>query len=188
MLMHNDKTVSVPTPEKYMVVETIGSFVSNKPYITVPLDCPVDTVLTIMSHSGKRVAGVIDDHGVLKGFLTRSSLFGRLVITPGFDVGLGIDATQIKALSAADVMTLSPAFLPSELDIKDAKAIMTAHGFHYMPVLGDDARLMGIADLAEIMAAEEQEKDDFDEDASLSIHLMRNDTHGVPYGIASHAA
>ena len=185
MLMYHDKTLPVPTHKAHDQDETIGNFVAAKPYITVPLDCPVDTVLTIMSHSGKRVAGVIDDHGMLMGFLTRSDLFGRLVISPGFDVGLGINADHIKALSASDVMTLNPAFLPSELSLEDAITLMTAHGYHYMPVLGDDARLMGIADLTELTVAQAQKDAAFDEEENLSIHLMRHDTHGVPYGIAA---
>ena len=52
--------------------ETIGDFVAEQPYLSVPPDCPVESILNIMSHSGKRVAGVVDADRTLLGFLTRS--------------------------------------------------------------------------------------------------------------------
>lgn len=160
--------------------ETIGDFVSEKAYLSVPPDCPVETILNIMSHSGKRVAGVVDPDRTLLGFLTRSNIFGKLVIEPGFDVGTGIQTREIKSMTAADVIIHHPAFLASELDIKDALSIMGEYGYQYMPVLSDHARLAGIADLRDLVTMEQENNRRIVEHKNnLLSHLMHHGTYGL---------
>jgi CBS domain-containing protein len=160
--------------------ETIGTFVSEKAYLSVPPDCPVETILNIMSHSGKRVAGVVDPDRTLLGFLTRSNIFGKLVIEPGFDVGTGIQTRAIKSMTAADVMIHHPAFLASELDIRDALSIMGEYGYQYMPVLSDYARLVGIADLRDLALIEQDHNRRIVEHKNnLLSHLMHHGTYGL---------
>lgn len=156
--------------------ENIGAFVADRPCLRVAPDCPVDTVLNIMSHMGRRVAGVVNPDGTLRGFLTRSGIFGGLVFDADFTIQTGL----VRAMTAADVMIPNPAFLPSELGTADALSLMAEHGYQYMPVLGDDAKLVGIADLRDLALGEQEttrqmvaEKD------NLLSYLMHHETYGL---------
>jgi len=161
-----------------VIPETIGDFVSEQTYLSLPPDCPVETILNIMNHNGKRVAGVVDADRILLGFLTRSNIFGKLVIEPGFDVGAEIQTRAIKSLTAADVMIHHPAFLASELGIKDALAIMGEYGYQYMPVLCERARLIGIADLRDLSAMEQENNRKLVEHKNnLLSHLLHHGTY-----------
>lgn len=157
--------------------ETIGELVAGTPALRVHVDCPVNTILTLMGQSNTPVAAVVgrDDH--LHGFITRSDLFKKLIIGQGVDMGLGIDTNELKVMTAQDVMLTSPAFLLSELSLRDALEIMGESGFHYMPVLGDDARLVGIADMRDVVAAEREVSRSLDggKDELLS-YLMHRET------------
>lgn len=156
--------------------ESIGEFVSARTCLRVAADCPIDTVLNLMSHMGRRVAGVVNKDGTLRGFLTRSSIFGGLVFDADFTVQTGI----VRAMVAEDVMIENPSFLPSELSTRDALSLMAEHGFQYMPVLGDHAQLVGIADLRDLSLGEQESTRRIVEDKdNLLSYLM----HHEPYGL-----
>lgn len=159
--------------------ETIGGLVSNRLHLRLRPDCPVETVLTIMAHNGKRVAGVVDRDGTLQGFLTRSSLFGRLIIGPGIDTGHSVDTAAIKNMTAGDVMIANPVFLASELPIPDALAIMTEYGFRSMPVLGDGGYLLGIAEMRDLVMAEQENlRQAIESKDSLLSYFMHHEAYG----------
>ena len=156
--------------------ESIGEFVASRPCLRVAAHCPIDTVLNRMNHMGRRVAGVVNADGSLRGFLTRSSIFGGLIFDTDFSIHTGI----IRTMVAEDVMIENPSFLPSELASSDALSLMAEHGFQYMPVLGDQARLIGIADLRDLALGEQKSARRAVEDQdNLLSYLM----HQEPYGL-----
>jgi CBS domain-containing protein len=63
---------------------------------------------------------------------------------------------MLHNMSAADVMIANPAFLPSELGLNDALAIMTEYGYHAMPVLEDHGRLVGLAEMRVLVEATQE--------------------------------
>lgn len=173
---YNDDEIFTVDPSR---PETIGGLVAGRPHLRLRADCPVETVLTVMAHNNKRVAGIVDKDGILHGFLTRSALFGHLIIGSGFDVGASIDTSVIKSMTAGDVMIANPVFLPSELSVDDALAIMIEYGFHTMPVLDDGGILVGMAEISDL-ARVEQDKlhDEIDDRNALLSRLSDTNTPG----------
>lgn len=156
--------------------ESIGAFVADRPCLRVAADCPVNIVLNIMSHTGRRVAGIINADGSLRGFLTRSSIFGGLV----FDSDLALRTNMVRAMTTQDVMIPNPAFLPSELATSDALSLMAEHGYQYMPVLGDNAQLIGIADLRDLALSEQETaRQTVEEKDNLLSYLLHHETYAL---------
>ncbi len=174
--VHKTQNTQAHTAVALATVESIGAFVADRPCLRVAADCPVDTVLNIMSHTGRRVAGIVNPDGTLRGFLTRSSIFGGLV----FDADLAVHTSMVRAMTAADVMITNPAFLPSELGTADALSLMAEHGYQYMPVLGDDAKLIGIADLRDLALGEQETtRQMVEEKDNLLSYLMHHETYAL---------
>jgi CBS domain-containing protein len=133
---------------------TVGDLVREVPHLRLLPDCPVEKVLSAMSSTGRQIAGIIEEDGTFAGFITRSTLIGKLVIDQGLDQGgTHIKPSALKDLTAADVMIRNPAFLPSELGVSDALAIMTEYGHPIMPVLGDRGELVGLAEMRQLRRA-----------------------------------
>lgn len=160
--------------------QTIGDFVSGLPHLRLHPDTPVASILAIMSQSGKRIAGIADANGRFIGFVTRSALLGRLVIGAGFDVGLRIDTGLIDDLTARDVMIPRASFLPSELGLSDALAIMTEYGYHAMPVLDGKGVLLGLAEMRQLVEAHQSLTQDLIESKdNLLSYLMHHENYGL---------
>jgi CBS domain-containing protein len=173
---HETPNTLANTTAALTTAERIGAFVADRPCLRVAADCPVDTILNIMSHTGRRVAGVVNPDRSLRGFVTRSGIFGKLVFDADFTIQTGI----VRAMTAEDVMIPNPAFLPSELGTADALALMAEHGFQYMPVLGEDARLIGIADLRDLALGEQEAcRQTVTEKDNLLSYLMHHETYGL---------
>ena len=133
---------------------TVGELVREVPHLRLLPDCPVEKVLSAMSSTGRQIAGIMEENGAFAGFITRSTLIGKLVIDQGLDQsGTHINPSALKNLTAADVMIRNPAFLPSELGVSDALAIMTEYGHPIMPVLGDRGELVGLAEIRQLRRA-----------------------------------
>lgn len=127
--------------------QTIGQLVSAQPCLCVSDDCPVDTVMAMMSNMGTRIAAVIGKGNVFEGLVSRSSLLGHVTVHADFDVGTEPDLSPAARLKAGDVMIGLHSFLSCDLDVSDAVWIMEKHGYKTMPVLGDNARFVGIAEI-----------------------------------------
>ena len=131
--------------------ETIGDFVSGKPCLTVGPENRANVILNIMTHSGKRIAAVVDNSNRFQGLLTRSALLGRFVIDPDFNVEERLCIRPLHNLVAAEVMIPNPVVLPSEIDLQSALDMMTDYGLHTLPVLSDDARLVGMVEMGDLV-------------------------------------
>lgn len=148
---------------------TVGELVRDLSHLRLRPDCPVEKVLSAMSSTGRQIAGIIEEDDTFSGFITRSTLIGKLVIDQGLDQGgTHIRSAALKNLTAADVMIRNPAFLPSELGVSDALAIMTEYGHPVMPVLGDHGQLVGLAEIRQLrrahhlLTAEMSNRDDYE--------------------------
>lgn len=134
---------------------TVGKLVSGLPHLRLRPDCPAEDILSAMTNSGRKIAGIIEEDGRFVGFITRSALLGKMVMDQGLDKGgRHIAPAELKTVTAADVMIRNPAFLPSELGLSDALAIMTEYGYHAMPVLGDHGQLVGLAEMRQLRQAQ----------------------------------
>ncbi len=132
----------------------VGDLVRTLPHLRLRPECPVERVLSAMSSTGRQIAGIIEEDGTFSGFITRSTLIGKLVMDQGLEHGgAHIRPATLRGLTAADVMIRNPAFLPSELSISDALAIMTEYGHPVMPVLGDHGELIGLAEIRQLRRA-----------------------------------
>lgn len=154
--------------------QTVGSLVEDSTCLCISADTPIETVLAMMAHMETRVAAVIDNGNVFKGIVNRSSLLGGLMIHSDFDVGSAIDTAVLKKLTASDVMTTAIPFLASELSVHDAAELMTEHGFTTMPVLGDNAQFVGIADIRGLIVAQQGASDDLMSFLSGKHHGLRS--------------
>lgn len=154
--------------------QTVGSLVEDKTCLCISADTPIETVLAMMAHMETRVAAVIDNGNVFKGIVNRSSLLGGLMIHSDFDVGSAIDTAILKQLKASDVMTTAIPFLASELSIHDAAELMTEHGFTTMPVLGDNAQFVGMADIRDLITAQQSTGDNLLAFLSNKRHSLRS--------------
>lgn len=140
--------------------ETIGHLVESQTCLCISADCPIETVLAMMSNMETRVAAVINPGNVFQGLVNRSSILGGLIIHGNFDVGSAIDTSQLKRLKAADVMITSTSFLTSELSVRDALEIMAEYGYSTMPVLKENAQFVGIAEMRDLVAAQNNDPRD----------------------------
>jgi CBS-domain-containing membrane protein len=161
------------------IQDTIGGLVAGKPHLRIGARMRVDTILALMAHHNRRMAGVVDIDGCLLGLVTRSALFGRLVIHPGFDVGQRIDTSIAHDLTAADVMIANPVFLPAALSMDDALSLMSEHGFRSMPVLEDGGVLVGFADWADLVqSAQDHFRETVESKDSLLSYFMHHEAYG----------
>jgi CBS domain-containing protein len=134
--------------------QTIGQLVSIQPCLCIAEDCPVDTIMAMMSNMGTHVAAVVGKGNVFEGFVNRSSLLGHVTIKADFDVAKDLDLSPATRLKAGDVMIGLHSFLPSDLDISEAIRIMEEHGYKAIPVLGDNAQFVGIAEISTLRTLE----------------------------------
>lgn len=168
---------------------TIGAVVKALPHLRLRPECPVDNLLSMMAHSGKRIAAVVEKDGTFCGFVTRSALLGKLIIDQGFDVGYRIDTSTLHGMIAADVMIPNPAFLASELSIADALAIMTECGYHAMPVLEEQGKLVGLAEMRQLIDLHQTATNDLVESKdNLLSYLMHHESYGLCSPVSTEAA
>jgi len=159
--------------------DTIGGLIAGKPHLRIGGRMRVDTILALMAHHNKRMAGVVDIEGALLGLVTRSALFGRLVIHPGFDVGQRIDTSIAHDLTAADVMIANPVFLPAALSVDDSLDLMSEHGFRSMPVLEDGGILIGFAEWSDLVqSAQDTHREVIESKDSLLSYFMHHESYG----------
>lgn len=154
--------------------QTVGSLVEDNTCLCISADTPIETILAMMAHMETRIAAVIDNGNVFHGIVNRSSLLGGLMIHSDFDVGSAIDTAILKQLKASDVMTTAIPFLASELSVHDAIELMHEHGYSTMPVLGDNAQFIGIADIRDLIVAQQSGGDDVISFLSNKRHTMRS--------------
>lgn len=141
LAMKNTATVDSPS---------IGALVSDQACLCIAEDCPIDTVLAMMSHMGTRTAAVLGQGGVFKGLVHRSSLLANL---PGHaDIHDSVASLPSPRLTAGDIMITGQPVLVSELDADYALRLMTNYGYKIMPVLEDGGRFAGLADSAHLAA------------------------------------
>lgn len=160
--------------------QTIGGIVAGRPCLTFRPDHRVDYILNVMSHSSKRVAAIVDAGGRFQGLLTRSSLLGQVVVGADFDVGRRIDLSFLREVSAGQVMIANPVILPSELSPEDALTIMTEYGFHTLPVLEDNARLAGMAEMRDlVLLVHEGHRQTIRSQESLLSYFMHHEDYGA---------
>ncbi len=99
---------------------------------TVAPDTPVDDAADLMLDDTIGSVIVVENDR-LRGILTRTD-FVRLVA----DHEEGTQ-TRVSAYMTDDVITTTP-----QAPIADAADVMIAHGFHHLPVVDDDDRLVGV--------------------------------------------
>lgn len=132
---------------------TVGALVSECSHVRFLPETGIEAALSAMGQKGKRVGGVIDTSGKCLGIVTRAGLLGQLVVDQSLKTGHHGKPAAECGLSVADAMICNPAFLPSELGIADALAIMGEYGAQAMPVLSEGGKLVGIAELRDLTQA-----------------------------------
>lgn len=138
---------------------TVGALVSERRHVRFLPETGIEAALSAMGQKGKRVAGVIDASGKCLGIVTRAGLLGQLVVDQSLKTGHHGKPAAECGLSVADAMICNPAFLPSELGIADALAIMGEYGAQAMPVLSEGGKLVGIADMRDLARAQKPPKE-----------------------------
>lgn len=109
----------------------VAQLMTREPQTVAP-DTPVDDAADLMLDDTIGSVIVVENDR-LRGILTRTD-FVRLVA----DHEEGAQ-TQVSTYMTDDVITTAP-----QAPITDAADVMIAHGFHHLPVVDDDDRLVGV--------------------------------------------
>jgi acyl dehydratase/CBS domain-containing protein len=119
-----------------MLVSTQVRDVMTRDVVTVPVGASV-----------VGIAGRLHDRGVGSVVVVDDGPVG--IVTDGDVVGLVAEGRDLQSLTAAEVMTPSPATIPADAPIDDAATALRERGVKQLPVL-EDGTMVGIVTVTDL--------------------------------------
>ncbi|MBK7000277.1 MAG: CBS domain-containing protein [Rhodoferax sp.] len=87
---------------------------------------------------------IVDTPGNLLGIVTERDLMTRVLAK----------ALDPQKTTLADIMTRNPFCVPPEMPVSDAVLIMIERGFRHLPIVGPNARILGVFSVRDAMPRE----------------------------------
>lgn len=133
--------------------ETLRDVLNDRPVVKLnPMDTVPEIIRRLRAH-GVKAAGVVGLRGNLLGMVTENAMirniFSRFDGLPS-NLERLCDHKAVSRMTAWDVMIANPDCLHIDDTVEDAQDVMTYFSHHYMPVIDNEKRLVGIVDTQEL--------------------------------------
>jgi CBS domain-containing protein len=114
------------------------------PLTTVEPNDHVAAAAYLLKHAGASALVVLDDEQTRRpvGLITEADI-----------VHLVADGKDPNEVRIHDLMTTRPVVITTTTSIRDAAETMTTGHFRHLPVVGDDATLIGMVDIGDVCRA-----------------------------------
>ena len=118
--------------------------VMRPPLTTVEPNDHVAAAAYLLKHAGASALVVLDDEQTRRpvGLITEADI-----------VHLVADGKDPNEVRIHDLMTTRPVVITTTTSIRDAAETMTTGHFRHLPVVGDDATLIGMVDIGDVCRA-----------------------------------
>jgi CBS domain-containing protein len=135
---------SAPEPSSRPTAAATVADVMRPPLTTVEPNDHVAAAAYLLKHAGASALVVLDDEETKRpvGLITEADIVHL--------VADGKDANEVRI---HELMTTRPTVIDLTTTIRDAAETMMAGRFRHLPVVGDDARLIGMVDIADVCRA-----------------------------------
>ncbi|WP_297358263.1 CBS domain-containing protein [Thauera sp.] len=111
----------------------IHQVLSERPFVSVPVDTPVREVTRLM-RAAQRSAALVTEHGVLTGIFTERDAAFRVLA-----LDVDADTTPVSA-----VMTHNPITLTEDRPFGHALHLMYENGVRHVPIVDANRRPLGV--------------------------------------------
>ena len=109
---------------------------------TLPSDATIEEALTLFESEDLHHLPIVDD-GRLTGLISSADLMKCYLLEGGADAA--------KSASVRAIMAKNPIKLDSSATLRDAALKLSAGGFHALPVVEEDGRLVGIVTSSDLI-------------------------------------
>lgn len=127
-----------------MTERTVFRSMSQKHVISVGPQASVWDAACIMTRENCGSVLVVDTAGNLLGIVTERDLMTRVLAK----------ALSPQTTLVTDVMTRGPQTVAPEMLVSDAVLIMIERGFRHLPIVGKDAKILGVFSVRDAMPRE----------------------------------
>jgi len=133
-----------PQPSSRSLAAPTVADVMQPPLTTVAPNDHVAAAAYLLKHAGASALVVLDDEQTRRpvGLITEADI-----------VHLVADGKDPNEVRIHDLMTTRPTVITTTTSIRDAAETMTAGHFRHLPVVGDDATLIGMVDIGDVCRA-----------------------------------
>ncbi len=122
-----------------MIIQNVGKLIDRKKNAVIDQNESARAAALVMCSENVRALTVVDGERIV-GVLSESDIVRRCVCE-------GLEATATKVF---EIMTRPPKTIQSTGSLAEALQIMTAGGFHHIPVLDDDDNPVGMISIDDI--------------------------------------
>jgi CBS domain-containing protein len=127
-----------------MAERTVFQSIPNKHVLSLGPQASVWEAACAMTRANCGAILVMAPPDRLLGILTERDLMTRVLARP----------LDPKATTVTEVMTPNPICVPPETRVSDAVLVMLERGFRHLPIVGPDARILGVFSLRDAMPRE----------------------------------
>jgi CBS domain-containing protein len=133
-----------PVPSSRPRAAATVADVMQPPLTTVEPNDHVAAAAYLLKHAGASALVVLDDEQTRRpvGLITEADI-----------VHLVADGKDPNEVRIHDLMTTRPVVITTTTSIRDAAETMTTGHFRHLPVVGDDATLIGMVDIGDVCRA-----------------------------------
>jgi CBS domain-containing protein len=147
--------------------------------IWVKKDTPFAAIAAALREHRVSAFPVVDDDSRVVGVVSESDLLAKLALGGGEDTMPGMIAgilhrkemEKARAVTAAELMTGSPATVVPEDTVEHAARLMYLRGVKRLPVVDDGGRLAGIVSRTDVLAVYDRTDDEIAEEIREEVLL-----------------
>ena len=127
-----------------MAERTVFQSITKKHVVSVPPQATVHEAACVMTRANCGSVLVMEPPDKLLGILTERDLMTRVVAK----------AVDPQKAVVRDLMTPSPICVPPETPVSDALVTMIERGFRHLPIVGPNAKILGVFSLRDALPRE----------------------------------
>ena len=127
-----------------MAERTVFQSITKKHVVAVPPQASVHEAACVMTRANCGSILVMEPPDRLMGILTERDLMTRVVAK----------AADPQKLAVREVMTPSPICVPPETPVSDALVTMIERGFRHLPIVGPNAKILGVFSIRDALPRE----------------------------------
>lgn len=127
-----------------MAERTVFQSMSQKHVLGLGPNASVWEAACLMTRANSSSVLVLDLPGTMLGIVTERDLMTRVLAK-------ALDPAKTKL---SEVMTPNPLSVPPQTLVSDAVVIMIERGFRHLPVVGEDAKLLGVFSVRDALPRE----------------------------------
>ncbi len=127
-----------------MTERTVFQSISQRHVVSLGPQSSVWDAACVMTRAHCGSVLIVDTPGNLLGIVTERDLMTRVLAK----------ALDPQKTMLSDIMTRNPFCVPPEMPVPDAVLIMIERGFRHLPIVGPNARILGVFSVRDAMPRE----------------------------------